>query len=296
MYSQLAVVALTKSERLRTIVTKCCAAVLAAMINVNCSRAVDALDFTTLQARSIRFSGEDLIPQPARRAGFTKMAFSENFGSLVIDDLGKPTSHWSNGMWYEPPAPKNRFNVHDGILTMTSVPGPNGTTTISTFPADGQPGKLFRWGYFEARMSWKNEADNWAAFWLFSADHARGIDKGSWCEIDIFEAYGRTAFVGTVHEWINFTDKQNKNHIRNLGPTVNLSDWHTYGLLHRPGEITWFLDNKPILTSQSPQICGEQDLFVVFTAQSHSRNSEQHLSLDWIRVFVSPLDNPFSGR
>jgi hypothetical protein len=240
MYSGLAVVALIKSERLWAVITKCCAAVLAAMINVNYARAVDALHFTAPQARSITFNGEDPIPKPARRAGFTTEAFTDNFGSLVVDDLGNRTSHWSNGLWYEPPAPKSRFNVHDGILTMTSVPGPNGSTSISTFRADGESGKSFRWGYFEARMSWKNDVDNWAAFWLFSADHARRIDKGSWCEIDVFEAYGRTVFAGTVHEWINSTDKQNKNHIRNLGPTANLSGWHTYGLLHRPGEIIWF--------------------------------------------------------
>ena len=54
----------------------------------------------------------------------------------------------------------------------------------------------------------------------------------------------------------------------NLGP-MHIDPTDEY-ISRRLGEINCFFDDKPILRSQSPRICDEQDLFVIFLVETQS--------------------------
>jgi len=93
---------------------------------------------------------------------------------------------------------------------------------------------------------------NWAAFWLFSSEHALSTDRipnsNKWCELDIFEAFENSIFVGTVHHWLKFNNGTtiNSQNSNNWYPVnnVDFSDWHTYGVLWNQSQITWYLDTR----------------------------------------------------
>jgi beta-glucanase (GH16 family) len=233
------------------------------------------------------------IPAAATERGFNRLIFSEQFDKPVFDGAG-PSSEWYNSMWYQPERSLDRFLVKDGILEIRSEPD-GSDVSLTTLRRDTRGGALFHFGYFEARMKWDSSPQTWAAFWLFSSEHAKGIDGGHWCEIDIIESMKPFTFTGTVHSWINFRSTHNLENDVYLGPTYNTSVWHNYGLLFSENEIIWFLDGKQILSSVPPSICLSQHLFLTLTSQVHGKSLGQRpidvqvpqrsVFVDWVRVY-----------
>lgn len=113
----------------------------------------------------------------------------------------------------------------------------------------------------------------------------RGTDGGHWCEIDVFEHFGPGIYVGTAHDWTKGKHTFNRGAYHHLHQSIDFSDWHEYGLLWTPTKLTWFLDHSPVLEADPPQICEEQDLFMILGSQKHADGPEQKLEVDWVRVF-----------
>nr|WP_256468178.1 family 16 glycosylhydrolase [Bradyrhizobium sp. 160] len=157
-------------------------------------------------------------------------------------------------------------------------------TSITTVPRRGLGGRTFRYGFFEARMRFAKDDLDWSAFWLFSRDHSLGTDNDHWCEIDIFENFGADLFVGSVHDWTRTTHSRNTNARYRLLHRLDFSDWHSYGLLWTPGKLTWFLDGVPVIKTESPPICEQQDLFMILGSNKHTDGPEHKLEVDWVRV------------
>ena len=85
---------------------------------------------------------------------------------------------------------------------LAPLPGLSENITATTFSSR----KIFRYGYFEARMKLTKGNGAWPAFWLMSNAWARrGADNCSLgiraAEIDVFEGYGNhpRVFTGTIH-------------------------------------------------------------------------------------------------
>ncbi|MBR0987615.1 glycoside hydrolase family 16 protein [Bradyrhizobium liaoningense] len=234
-------------------------------------------------ASQIRAEPLDLgLPRELDPSKFELFWF-DDFDKFDLSADGFGRHKWFNGLWYSKPAPLDLFSHSDGILRLATRA--NKGALISTLsPKVGGHETAFSYGYFEARLALSANAANWPAFWLFSRDHARGTDGNHWCEIDIFELFA-SKFAGTVHEWIDFKNKQNRNNLVTLPQGTDLSQWHTYGMTWEPGKVTWYFDKKELMSAATPKICDSQELFLILNANTHDPAVEQFLSVDWIAVF-----------
>lgn len=158
---------------------------------------------------------------------------------------------WGNGerQSYQPDA-----SALDGngnlVITATRLPA---NTNLNCYygKCEWKSGKLttfgkagFTYGYLEARISGPAGAGNWPAFWMLGTD----IYTNPWPrsgEIDIYEVLGSAQSTnwGTAH----FADAGGGRIMAPGGNTVTLStptvgNFHTYGVLWKPGTITWYID------------------------------------------------------
>ncbi len=104
----------------------------------------------------------------------------------------------------------------------------------------------FTYGYLEARIKAPSGAGTWPAFWLLGTN-IREVPWPKSGEIDVMEYKGSNPQIsyGTVH----FADSSNQH--RYLGATkdmlVDLSaDYHRYGVMWKPDELTFFVDDLAI--------------------------------------------------
>ena len=101
---------------------------------------------------------------------------------------------------------------------------------------------LHRYGYYECRCKLQKECGWWSAFWLQSPVIGTTADPGeSGIENDIMESF--TPGEVSVHV----------NHYNGYGPdwdkkitggniTLDLDEYHTFGMLWEPDGYTWFVD------------------------------------------------------
>lgn len=209
----------------------------------------------------IEVISEESIPQPAEIAGYTKLVFYDDFNSLETIDVkatGKPGYKWYVDLpWGFPPTSPDDYEVRDSVLKITAGPMNWG---ISTYSVKGRTGNAFRFGYFEARIrfdpSLGEQSPGWPSFWSIALEHALG-DPNHWNELDFFEAYtgGNRkydgAFYATLHDWA----QDSKVHYQNANnrielPGIDWNQWHIIGCLWQPGSVTWYLDDKPLLTQR----------------------------------------------
>lgn len=229
----------------------------------------------------------DELP-PGLEGRHFELVFSDNFDALEMSPDGSGKYKWFNGLWYSGPAPSQLFSVSNGALKLLTR-GEKGALISTISPKKDGYGTTFSYGYFEARLAMSAKKSSWPAFWLFSQEHARGTDGNHWCEIDIFELFDSNKFGGTVHEWINFKNHQNKNNLVDLPPGTDVTRWHTYGMLWEPNRVTWFFDRKPLMTAAVPPICQQQSMFLILNTNTHDPSVEQFLLVDWVRVYMRKL-------
>lgn len=100
------------------------------------------------------------------------------------------------------------------------------------------------YGLFEADIRLPIGKGLWPAFWLLPTFERYGAWAASG-EVDIMEANGKQGFVsGAIHfggEWPN-----NRHVSEVLRERIDVTDWHTYGLLKLPDKMVWMLDGRPV--------------------------------------------------
>jgi beta-glucanase (GH16 family) len=242
-------------------------------------------------------------PAPPPQAQGYKLAFAGEFDRLDLSPDGRGIHAWYEGIWFnhQHASRKNIF-VANSMLCLEWERGQGAVdTSITTFSPQAGNNGAWRYGYFEARLRWDVVKGAWPAFWLIPVEDATGQDiyngtKESG-EIDIFEGQGDHphVFYGTIHDWVNLTDHANKNNFFALPGNVDLSQFHTYGLLWTPGKVTWYLDNQPLHSESTPAIFDRQDFFLVLTMQegddwkagnlSGVTAPRMALNVDWVRVW-----------
>lgn len=233
-------------------------------------------------------------PAAAVRAGFSKVIFNEDFDSLDVSPDGGGKHRWYNGLWYQPAVARDRFELTDGLLRISTHIKPIGWATgsaITTWPKKpgGSP-TLFHYGYFEARMRFKPGQYNWPAFWLLAA-HRTELDKdrpkGSWCEIDIYEGGKSTDFQGTLHGWVDgHSVVENKNQHFRLPAGADYTHWNTFGLLWQQGKVTWYFNGIALGSADTPASCNKQKQFMIIGAQKRAGGtSPESVDVDWVRVY-----------
>ncbi|MGY3363866.1 hypothetical protein ACVWZL_000991 [Bradyrhizobium sp. GM2.4] len=243
-----------------------------------------ALAFALATTSSSYSINNDKPPEVAVTAGFTRLIFQDDFEGLDLDAHGPHSQTWYNGLWYERTTSADKISTADGILTLVTPPG-TVHTSITTVPKQGNGGVTFHHGFFEARLRFSDDKNDWSAFWLMSRPHSLDSDNGHWCEIDIFEHFGAGIYVGAVHDWTSRKHSFNHGAYHRLNRSIEFSKWHNYALLWTPTKLTWFLDGSPVMEAVPPAICEEQDLFLILGSQKHKDGPEEKLEVDWVRVF-----------
>jgi beta-glucanase (GH16 family) len=163
----------------------------------------------------------------------------------------------------------------------------------------------FTYGYMEARMKLPAGDGAWPAFWMLGSN----INTTPWpnCgEIDIMEYKGHSPTVtyGTLH----FAGSGGAHEM--LGGTkdtlVDLSlDYHRYGMLWKPDEITFYIDDNVVYTARKsasnlavwpfgPNAQGQDPSFYLILNLAMGGNfggaidanlDRTTLSVDWVRYY-----------
>lgn len=202
-------------------------------------------------------------PAPAAAAGFTKLSFCDDFDSISTIDVngtGAQGYKWYTNLppwWGMTKTEPSTYDVSGSALALTGNPNTHGWGISTKDPRTGS-GVAFTFGYFEARISFDptlwSQSSSWPAFW--SIDYPRPAQhyENTLAELDFFEAFDNPAlnhqveFLGTLHEWQdNMTiDYFNKNSRQPVN--VNWNNWHTVAALWTTGQVSWYLDDRLLMT------------------------------------------------
>jgi hypothetical protein len=241
-------------------------------------------------------AGNFQISPPPQASGY-KLMFSDDFNSLSLSPNGLGTFNWYNpGMFWESPAPYSNISASNSTLGLLWKNG-QGTsdTSIATAAKDGSSSHSWRYGYFEVRMRWDTVTGAWPAIWLIPTQGITcgGCEQG---ELDIFEGQGvtPTVFTGTIHDWNSPTGHHSSGKNFNLG-SVDLSQYHTYGVLWVPGQVTWYFDNQALYSFPTYSVFDQQNYYLIIGSQEGANWSYGNLSgvtasqmgvnVDWARVW-----------
>jgi beta-glucanase (GH16 family) len=246
------------------------------------------------------------LPAPLSGSTGYQMVFHDEFDSLNLSPTGTGSFTWYDGVWFNHQrAPLANISVSNSILTLLWTAGqPSTDTSITTLSRDKTRYHAWRYGYFEARLRWDVVTGAWPAFWMIPVQDAIGTDIYSGQkesgEIDIFEGQGDQPYTyfATIHDWLNLKDTANLNNVVKLSPSVDMSQFHTYGILWVPGQMTWYLDGVAIHSEIAPPIFDIQDFFVVLGMQEGAAwkagnmtgvtATSMKMDVDWFRVWQKP--------
>ncbi len=243
------------------------------------------------------------IHAPAQPHEGYKIVFEEHFEGLNLSKDGRGQHTWHEGVWFnQKHAPLRNISAKDSVLSLKWEREQEAAdTSITTASRDMKIVKAWRYGYFEARMRWAPVPGAWPAFWLIPVQNATGEDlydgRRESGEIDVFEGLGNHphTFFGTIHDWIDKQDHTRKPNAFELPKDVDFSQFHTYGLLWVPGEVTWYFDDRPLHTAKTWPVFDRQDFFIVLGMQegvdwkygelSGVTARSMTLDVDWVRVW-----------
>lgn len=238
------------------------------------------------------------VPAPPYR-----LVFSDEFDRLDLSPDGSGAHTWYEGVWFRRRhAPLKHISSSGSLLSLKWDSLQNSyDTSIATFSPLGKTHHSWRYGYFEARMTWDVVEGAWPAFWLIPVEDAQGLSTSAGTrhsgEIDVFEGQGNQphTFFGTVHDWINLRSTANEANHFALSNRVDLSRFHVYGVLWTPGHISWYLDDRLLHSEAAPAILDTEELFMVFSMQQGVnwklgnppgvKRPEMTLNVDWVRVW-----------
>jgi len=145
-------------------------------------------------------------------------------------------------------------NKHDGsgglvITSSTTTGDPNCKSnkkwTSGKFTSFGK--KHFTYGYFEARLKMPSGGGTWPAFWTLGTN----INSVPWpaCgELDIMEYAGNVPLRTTsAAHYANSSGSHEYKSGAIVNNTELSEEYHTYGMLWLPTEVTFVFDGRPVL-------------------------------------------------
>lgn len=195
-----------------------------------------------------------------------ELVYTEEFDKfLSVSPWGKNGSRWMahtpwNGDFgdakFSDPRNGFPFTVNDGILRIEARKSSDGKWKSGLLAANPKtPDFQMENGYFEARMKLPHGPGVWPAFWLI------GVDRSKYtAEIDVVEHYGHWAdrFSSKYHVWrAKFGGTNTSEHTRTYVSEGTLSDeFHTYGVLLEPEQLTYFFDREEIWKVPRPKEFG----------------------------------------
>lgn len=230
-------------------------------------------------------------PRPIRGDGY-RVVFKDTFTKLR-------RRVWDNREWWNVRPPRRSQYVRRGVLHLVSRRSQGyENITMTTFSSH----KVFKFGYFEARMKWTKGVASWPAFWLLSNAWARAGGNCSQparaAEIDIFEGYGHypRVFTGTIH-------RHSATHVcPSPSDAINSNNWqpqrfdltrrfHTYAARWTPTRVTWYLDQRRMMSWPTYGTTNTR-MFILLSTQvtddpptNSSTPNQLRTKFDWVRVW-----------
>lgn len=256
-------------------------------------------------------AGSDVGPVPppqAVAAGFTRLAFSDEFDSSAGIDLkntAEPGFNWYLARPFEyPPTAANALSVANGVMTIDSD-GHSNMGLLSIRPTGaGWAGFAVSGGaYFEASIAFDPDVRTvhprgWPSFWTMDADHLYG-PASPFIEVDFFEYdtrwKGRDTYGAAIHDWAMIPGDPKPTHQQRSwnssnwiarAPGVDWTAFNTVGALINPGVgIDFYFNNKLKLTnpySTFPWMAyaDTQKLPVILGSDGWP------MRVDWVRVWT----------
>lgn len=209
------------------------------------------------------------IPAAAEAAGYTKLAFCEDFEDYSGIDMsgeGRPGFNFYIDRPYgKHTLTEEEFEVKDSVLTLK--PYKDGCLAdLPTYSKKGDTGYTMQYGYAEARIraDWPGEdySGGWPCFWSIGKPDMMSKSWKDCGEIDVLEMVPihkprRPIYTGTLHHHKRNYDADGKLLPKNsvASNMVNAcgyndyfdyidKEWHTYAVLWEPGYMAWYWDDK----------------------------------------------------
>lgn len=203
------------------------------------------------------------MPAPS---GYT-LVYQQDFnGSSLPGD-------WNLGYYFNTGVPSSAVTVSGGAVHLTWTPGGHNDISISS-------SQTWNKGYFEVRMKWTTSVGAWPAIWFI---RPAGVNPNG--EIDMFEGQGddNHAYFATLHEWNGSSQIWNSGSNRFSLPSVDFSQYHTYGMLWESNKFTWYLDGTVVhqytFTDSGVQsVFDTQQVFAILSMQEGANWSEGNTS------------------
>lgn len=195
------------------------------------------------------------VPKVAKKVGFDKLIFQDEFDSLDTIDVkatGKKGYNWYVTRPYgESTLEPDDYKVEDGVLTVC-----NKETSfnygLGTMDCQTRNGFNYQFGYLEMRLRMPDPVDKngegGPAVWslppetLYSESHA-------WVEMDFMEYWGDDCFGTSLHD-MEIDENENRwwrRNTENCFYSFGDGDWHVLSYMWVKGSMTCYLDGKVYL-------------------------------------------------
>jgi len=139
-----------------------------------------------------------------------------------------------------------------------------------------------QYGYFEARIRYNAASGLNNAFWLDASSPAPVH-----FEIDVNEGHYPSQINMTLHNWTG-THTQ-------IGASLTVHDdlsldYHLYGLLWTPEQLTWLMDGKVIHAEPASQVRGKMKLLLStavlpWAGTASDKLDGTSMDVDWVRTY-----------
>jgi beta-glucanase (GH16 family) len=193
-----------------------------------------------------------------------KLAWEENFNSQQLD-----TTNWFHRI------PGVR---HDGFNDTTTVSVSDGNLYIKVY-SDTVNGaithhtgmiatkKEFRYGKFEARISFVNKYGSWSAFWLQSATMGNpiGNPQAAGMEIDVVETLSNDGRVHHNLHWDGYGTAHKTTGLITPDLGANSGNYHVYTLEWTPKYYKFYVDGQLTWTYQA--VISQRSEFIILSSE-----------------------------
>ena len=192
----------------------------------------------------------------------TNEPVSESYELIFSDEFDQPdgsrpdSKKWRSSTRYS--ATWNRWIsnspdvtfIRDGALVCRAIPNPNTSTDnvpMITGAMETRGKFSFTYGKVEVRLRTNLHTGNFPAAWMMPQPPADGWPNGG--EIDIFESIdGENKAYHTVHSNWTYNLGHKNDPQSSFSEGVDVSQWHTYGLIWNETSIVWTLDGNVVGT------------------------------------------------
>ena len=186
--------------------------------------------------------------------------------------------------WYRPSGALVSGGTLHLVATQTPTKGTDASGAPKTYPyrsgmVTTKNSFAFTYGYVQVVAQIPATAGTWPALWL--------LPKAvKWPpEIDIMENFGNTTSISTTYHWGTTKDPKQKYRVVQTGADLGVG-YHTYGLLWKPGSLTWYFDGKVVFTYTGSAVPSQAMYFLANLAIDGPAASGSSFNIRSVKIYT----------